>query len=232
VRHRAGCGVTTLRVDLHCHTHRSEDSQLSFAGLKRALEKRAIDVIAITDHNRIDGALELADRWVTPRVIVGEEIRTIEGEIVGLFLTSFIPPRLSPEETLSEIRRQGGFVYVPHPFDRIRRSVLRESALRRIAHAIDAVEVLNGRLHSSALNARAADFARERHLLATAGSDAHIGAEAGRVGLEMESFTSREEFARALVGARVFGSPSHPIVHVASAFAKYRKRYLPGWRSI
>jgi predicted metal-dependent phosphoesterase TrpH len=220
-----------VRVDLHCHTHRSNDSANSYKALIAACQRRSIDVLAITDHNRIEGALEFAEQ-APFQVIVGEEITTREGEIIGLFLRDFIPPRLSPEETVDEIRRQGGVVYVPHPFDRVRRSVIKRDALERIAASVDAVEVLNARIHVAAQNAEAVRFADERGLLKGAGSDAHIVYEVGRAGVEMPDFADAASFTAALEDATVFGRSSHPIVHVASTFHKYRKRYLPGWTQI
>src|SRR5439155_14699260 len=151
-----------------------------------ACQRRGIDVIAITDHNRIEAKLEFRDT-VGQRCIVGEEVRTTEGEIIGLFLEEFIPPRLSPEETIAEIKRQGGVVYVPHPFDRIRRGVITPEALHRVAPLLDAVEVLNARLHSASQNGEALRFAQERGLL-QAGSDAHTAFEVGRAGVEMADF--------------------------------------------
>jgi predicted metal-dependent phosphoesterase TrpH len=217
-----------VRVDLHCHTYRSDDSATTYKALVGACQRRRIDVIAITDHNRIEGALEFHDT-AAMRCIVGEEIRTTEGEIIGLFLRQFIPPRLSPEETIHEIKRQGGVVYVPHPFDRVRRSVIKTEALERVAPLVDAIEVLNARLHSASQNAEALRFAQERGLLQGAGSDAHTAFEVGRAGVETPDFDDAESFKRALASSRVFGKPSIPLVHLASSFHKYRKRYLPGW---
>src|SRR5206468_3714742 len=142
------------------------------------VRRRGLDVLTITDHNRIEGALELAE--LAPfKVIVGEEVRTREGEIIGLFIEEFIPPHLSPEETIHEIKRQGGVVYVPHPFDRVRRSVIKRDALFRVAPLVDALEVLNARCHISSDNAAAVAFAVERGLLQGAGSDAHTAFEVG-----------------------------------------------------
>jgi predicted metal-dependent phosphoesterase TrpH len=221
-----------LRVDLHCHTHRSSDCQTSYRALLAACQRRGIDALAVTDHNRIEGALELADQKLPIRIIVGEEIKTTEGEIIGLFMRAFVPPRLSPEETIDEIKRQGGVVYVPHPFDAVRRSVIWREALERIAGQVDVIEVLNARLHSTERNQLADRFAAERGLLRGAGSDAHTALEVGRAGVEMPPFDDAASFKAALRQATVFGRPSHPAVHLASTFAKIRKKYLPGWRSI
>lgn len=228
---KPAAGGSTVRVDLHCHTHRSSDCATSYRALTGAARQRGLDVLAITDHNRIEGALELAES--TPfRFIVGEEIATTEGEIIGLFLTAFIPPRLSPEETIDEIKRQGGVVYVPHPFDRVRRSVIRPAALERVAGLIDAVEVLNARIHVAEQNAAAVRFADERGLLKGAGSDAHTAYEVGRAGVEIADFDDAESFKRSLASSRVFGKSSIPLVHLASSWAKVRKTYLPGWSRI
>jgi predicted metal-dependent phosphoesterase TrpH len=199
----------------------------SYQALIAACRRRAIDVLAITDHNRIEGALELSE-MPGLRSIVGEEIATTEGEIIGLFLREFIPPRLSPEETVAEIKRQGGVVYVPHPFDRVRRSVLKSFALERIASQVDA----NARIHVAAQNEAARAFAVARGLLQGAGSDAHTAYEVGRAGVEMPDFADAASFNEALRRGTVFGRPSAPWVHLASSFARVRKRYLPGWTRI
>ena len=127
-------------------------------------------------------ALELRDRY--PELIVaGEEIKTTEGEIIGLFLEREIPRGLTPEETIARIRDQGGLVTVPHPLDRLRGSRLQESALHRVAHLVDAIEVVNARVTFAAdnvlLDERAAAFAEQHGLALTAGSDAHAPHEVG-----------------------------------------------------
>lgn len=221
----------TVRVDLHSHTHRSHDCVTSYRALIAACQRRRIDVLAITDHNRVEGALELSE-MPGFRCIVGEEISTTEGEIIGLFLKSFIPPRLSPEETIAEIRSQGGVVYMPHPFDTLRRSVIKPHALMRVAASLDVVEVLNARCHTARENGAALQFAQERGLLMGAGSDAHTAGEIGQAGIEMPDFTDAESFKHGLRSAVVFGSPSSRLVHVASTFNKVRKRVLSSWRSI
>ena len=100
---------TTLRIDLHTHTHYSADSNAGLEDIIAAVRRRGLDAIAVTDHNKIEGALRL--REMAPfMVIVGEEVRTREGEIIGLFLSEVVPPDLSPEETVDRIEAQGGVV--------------------------------------------------------------------------------------------------------------------------
>lgn len=215
----------TWRVDLHSHTFWSSDCLTPYEALVTRCRQRNIDVLAITDHNQIEGALEIASLRLMP-IIVGEEINTTEGEIIGLFISELIPRGLSPEETIAEIKRQNGIVYVPHPFDRVRRSVIQRNALLRIADRVDAIETLNARIHIPADNISAIRFAQDRGIPQGGGSDAHIAAEVGRAGIEMRPFTDAESFRRSIAAGSVFGKPSSPLVHLASSYAKYRKRYV------
>ncbi len=134
-----------VRVDLHSHTMWSGDSTTTPDELVGAVEASGIDVLCITDHHAIAGAVEL--RSILPcRVVVGEELRTAAGEIIGLFLSERIPNGLGHVETAQAIRDQGAIVYVPHPFDPMRRN-LAEPALYELAEAglLDAVEVINAK---------------------------------------------------------------------------------------
>ena len=120
-----------MKADLHAHTHFSRDAVTSVETFTRRYEAAGIDVVAVSDHNNIDGAL--AVREIAPfRVVLSEEIRTSEGEIIGFFLQETVRKGLTPEDTVRAIREQGGLVCVPHPFDRTRSSPLREEALLRI----------------------------------------------------------------------------------------------------
>ena len=76
--------------------------------------ERGIDVVAVTDHNTMDGAFEMAERLPIP-VILGEEIKSTEGDIIGLFLSHEIPRDMSPAETVAAIREQDGLVLAPAP---------------------------------------------------------------------------------------------------------------------
>ena len=169
-------------VDLHCHTARSFDSLSDpHKVVQRALE-RGITHLAITDHDRIDGALEL--RGQAPEgilVIVGEEIRTRDGDVIGLWLEEPIPPGLGAEEAIARIHAQGGLAGVPHPFDRFRGSAAREGTerLERLAPLVDYIETFNARVPFGAANEQAALFAHEHGLPGVAGSDAHTLLEVG-----------------------------------------------------
>jgi len=194
-----------VRVDLHSHTMWSGDSTTTPDEIEQAVVDSGLDVLCITDHNAIRGAVELADR-LPCRVVVGEELRTHAGEIIGLFLTERIPMGIQPAEAARAIRAQGGIVYVPHPFDPMRRN-MNEVALHALATEglLDAVEVLNAKTSLRSLNERAAHFAEEFDLAAGAGSDAHVPLALGAAYVEMPDFDGPADFLAKLREARVVG---------------------------
>jgi predicted metal-dependent phosphoesterase TrpH len=194
-----------VRVDLHSHTMWSGDSTTTPEELHDAVIACGIDVLCITDHNAIRGAIEVA-ATLPCRVVVGEELKTHAGEIIGLFLTERVPIGVQPHDAARMIREQGGLVYIPHPFDPMRRN-LDESAMRQLAEAglIDAIEVLNAKTSLQSLNARAAAFADEFDLAAGAGSDAHVPLALGAAFVEMPDFDGPADFLRKLRLGRVVG---------------------------
>jgi len=221
------------RVDLHSHTGHSKDSLLPAADLLAAAAAHGLAAIAVTDHDSLGGgqqAAELAARrpeqFGGVRVLPGNEIKTAEGEIIGLCLRRDIASGLSPEETIARIREQGGLVIVPHPFDRLRRSRITEAALHRVAHLVDAIEGLNARTTLAADSLSAQRFARERGLAITAGSDAHVASEVGTAYLVLDEPPDERPAAllEQLRRARLGGRLSSPLVHVHSKLASWRKK--------
>jgi predicted metal-dependent phosphoesterase TrpH len=161
-------------LDLHNHTRASYDACVTSADYERAHAAGRFDVVAITDHNRVCGARRLAER-APFQVIVGQEIDTAQGELIGLFLAEPVPPGLSALEAATRIRGQGGLVYLQHPFRRLGSRSLSRSA-RHELHGrglIDVVEAANGAPFSALANRRAAAWARLAGLPPGAGSDAH-----------------------------------------------------------
>jgi predicted metal-dependent phosphoesterase TrpH len=183
----------------------SGDSTTTPEELERAVVESGLDVLCITDHNAIRGAEELSGR-LPCRVVVGEELRTHAGEIIGLFLTERVPFGISARQAADQIHAQGGVVYVPHPFDPMRRN-LAEAALVELTAAgvVDAIEVINAKTSLGHLNERAAEFAREHGLLAGAGSDAHVPDALGSAYVEMPDFDGPREFLAALAQGVVVG---------------------------
>lgn len=168
-------------LDLHNHTDASYDAVNRLEDYERAHAEGRLHVLAITDHNRIKGALDLAARASFP-VIVGEEIDTAEGELIGLFLRERVPAGLSLVETVEKIRAQGGIVYLQHPFYRLVRHPIRKLTIEELAAKglVDVVEVANGGPFTGRANLRAAAWAAAKGLPAGAGSDAHEPPDVGR----------------------------------------------------
>ena len=106
-----------IRLDLHVHTTYSFDSTIEPAGLREICRKRGLDGVAVTDHDSLRGSLEFAAELPDLIIVPGSEIRSAEGEIIGLFLSEDVPPGLTAPETMRRIREQGGLVLMPHPFD-------------------------------------------------------------------------------------------------------------------
>lgn len=173
-------------IDLHCHTRASFDSLSSPASVVRAAVARGLTHLAITDHDRIEGALEArdiasqagADGEGSLTVIVGEEIRTADGDLIALFLDRAVPPGMSAPETVAAIREQGGLVGIPHPFDRFRGTLARDGGMRAIVPLVDWIETHNARLVGRG-NEKAAEFAATHGLPGVAVSDAHTVLEVG-----------------------------------------------------
>jgi predicted metal-dependent phosphoesterase TrpH len=209
-----------VRVDLHSHTMWSGDSTTTPEELEEGIAAAGLDVLCITDHNALRGAQELLDR-LPCRVVLGEEVKTHVGEIIGLFLTERIPGGLQPVEVCQRIRGQGGIVYIPHPFDPLR-NCLNEAVLRDLCDRglVDAIEARNGKTSLEHLNQRAADFAREAGLAAGGGSDAHVAEAIGAVYVEMDDFTGRDDFLANLRTGDVVG-------HHFDAPRRWRARIVP-----
>ena len=195
-----------VRVDCHVHTVASGDAVTTLDQLAERAAAERIDVVAITDHNEISAALAAAASWSGPvRMIVGEEVRTQSGEIIGLFLNERVPYVLPLAEAVARIRSQGGLVYLPHPYDSGRGS-LGPAAQELCAEGLaDIVEVFNAKITNQEKNSQAAELAQAWHLPAGAGSDAHDPAGIGAAYVEMPDFDSPERFLAAMRHARVVG---------------------------
>ncbi|MCL4442304.1 MAG: PHP domain-containing protein [Firmicutes bacterium] len=216
-----------LKADLHTHTEYSPDCLTSVDKVIDSCHKRGLGCIAVTDHNEIRGALLLQEK-APFKVIVGEEIRTDRGEIIGYFLTERIKPGQSPANTVEQIKNQGGLVCVPHPFDRLRTSRLDFDALKQIENEIDIVEVFNSRNVYTRDNKKAEEYAAARGVMVSVGSDAHWPWEIGRTYMNIPDFSDAVTFRAALLSI----SPSFTgeqkrsglLVHLGTKTVKFFKK--------
>jgi hypothetical protein len=197
-----------IDVDLHMHTDHSPDCATPVEVLLATARAEGLGAIAVTDHNEVSGAFEAARKADGVKVIIGEEVKTAsQGEVIGLFLSAKIPRGLTLEETVAEIHRQGGLVYVPHPFDRLH-AVPDYEHLLRILDEIDVIEVFNPRVAISSFNEEAVRFAAKYRLPAAAGSDAHVAAGLGSVRVRMRDFDGPAEFLESLRDAEIQTKPT------------------------
>ena len=194
-----------VRVDCHLHTAASGDAVTTIDELGERAGQLGLDVVCITDHNVTSAAVAAAERDIGARVIIGEEVRTPEGDVIGLFLTERIPYVLPLAQVVSLIRGQGGLVYLPHPFDP-GRSSLGEAAVRLCeAGDADIIEAFNAKVEDQARNDRAAQLASRYGLPAAAGSDAHDPDGLCAAYLEMPDFDGPGEFLTSLRAAIKIG---------------------------
>ena len=212
-----------LRADFHSHSHYSKDSVISPQAFVDTCLRRGVNCIAVTDHNEIEGAFVI-QKLAPFKVIAGEEVKTSEGEIIGLFLKEFVPRDMTPEDTIRAIHEQGGLAIVPHPYDVFRRSVIRKDALERIKGSVDAIEGFNCRNILARHDQKARDLAAGVAKPMTLGTDSHSPWELGGAVLEMDDFETPQEFLQALPGGRILGRRSLPLVHWISTYAKIRWR--------
>ena len=241
-----------MKVDMHVHTCYSKDATLSLETIIESCRLRGLDGVVIADHNTIAGALALQEiapcppapglsrartGWQVPGqattcqgrpllVIVGEEIDTTKGEILGLFLKEEIPGGFTPEEAIARIREQGGLVGVSHPLDRLRRAAMRRVALLDILDELDFLEGFNSRVTFPSDNRKAQALAQAHGLPITAGSDAHTAYEIGQAYLEMPSFNGRGGFLEALKEGQIFGRLTPPWIHIVTTWTKLRAKLL------
>jgi glycosyltransferase involved in cell wall biosynthesis len=221
-------GRRLIDVDLHMHTDHSHDCATPVDVLLATARERGLGAIAVTDHNEISGALEARAKADGVKVIVAEEVKTDhQGEVIGLFIEEKIPKGLSLQETIAEIKRQGGLVYVPHPFDRLH-SVPDYEHLLDVLDDVDAIEVFNPRIAFKPFNEEAVRFAAKYRIVAGAGSDSHVAAGLGSVRIRMRDFDGPEEFLESLREADIITRPTSLLYVQGLKF--YETRVRPSTR--
>ena len=194
--------MSKIRIDLHVHSNTSYDCCTQIEQFRKVFERGVVDKIAITDHSKIGLAFELK-KIFGDKIVIGEEIKTNEGEIIGLFLSKEIPKGLSPEETIDEIRKQNGVVYIPHPFDKRRSGIGKSKRYEDIIKRADIIETFNSRCFTQKPNGIAKEFATSHNIIKACASDAHMPGEIGRSYIEIEDFNDASTFMENIKNANL-----------------------------
>jgi predicted metal-dependent phosphoesterase TrpH len=218
-------------ADFHIHTRHSRDSLLGEDRFIRLALERGLTHVAITNHNNVEGAVVVRDRVAAQglddrlHIILGEEVSSADGEIVGLYLTQTVAPGQSAEATADAIHAQGGLVSIPHPYDPLRRSHIRRGPLLQLAEAgkIDAIEVFNSRVTFARHNEKAAELALRYGIPGIACSDTHSGMEVAMSFNALPAFDSAGELRAALRENEWHGSRSTKLIHLATRWAVWSK---------
>ena len=224
-------------VDFHIHTRFSRDSILTEEKFIEKAIERGLTHVVITNHNNIEGGIAVRDKvaelGLTDRltVILGEEVSTADGEVVGVYLEKTIPRGLSANETADEIHRQGGLVSIPHPFDPFRGSHIKEGPLRNLAETkkIDMIEVFNCRVTFQRHNDEAAEFARRYEIPGIAASDSHSSFEVAMAYNAMPAFDDVEGLRASLLANEWHASRSSVFIHATTRWAVWKNAF-DGWR--
>lgn len=213
-----------MKCIFHIHTCFSKDCNTSLKEISHTCLVNDVNTVIITDHDTIDGALELmriVDKKL--RVIIGEEITTTDGEIIGLFLEEAVLPHKNAVETIADIKKQGGLVCIPHPFDSFRKERIQPNVLNKIIDSIDIIEVFNSRNIFNNDNKQALEFAVRMKKIKIAGSDAHTSQEIKNSFIDIEYFLNNEDFLSNLENAKMSANQSPFYVHLITKMIKMRK---------
>ena len=214
--------MSKIKAEFHIHTKYSKDSILCTTFLYIMCKLRNIEVIAITDHNEIAGAQRIKEKFQKKgiEVIVGEEILTKDGEIIGLYLTEKIQPNLSIEETINLIKKQNGIVYLPHPYDEKRRkTVLIPQKQEENKNKIDLIEIHNGRNIVKEYSTKQKEIQEKLNIRKVIGSDAHTFLEIGRNYIIMEK-PNRNTLLKNIENGEFITKKCLIIAHFITKFAK------------
>ena len=220
-----------MKIEMHVHTRFSKDSLLPLHVLLFMCKIKKIKCIAITDHNEIKGAIKAKQIFAKHKinVIVGEEILTKQGEIIGLFLNRKIEKNLTAKETIQEIKKQNGVVYVPHPFDKKRnKTVLQYEQIIANKDDIQLIESYNGRNIEKEYAIKQNEIANEIGKTKVVGSDAHTWFEVGRNTMEIRNFDAQEEFLNNIKSAKFNTKKCIKLAHIFTKIDKATKMIFKG----
>ena len=193
-----------VRADLHVHTIYSADSLITPKELVFYAQKRGLTAVAVTDHNKVEGAMKIA-RETDFLIIPGTEVSSKDGHIIGLNVSEVIQKGLSANETTDRIHRAGGIAVACHPF-----ALLKGSVGKHVSTKFDAVETINGSAFPFNRSIKKAEETADRlKLPRVAGTDAHYGPQMGYAYTFVDAEPNVEAILKAIVDGRClpYGEP-------------------------
>ena len=212
-----------VRVEFHVHTTTSACYCLTNEQILEKTKKNKTNYLIITDHNSIEGALRCRDflekSESKTKVIIGEEVATQDGEIIGFFLQNKIQKGMSAKETVEEILKQKGLVAIPHPFDRLRHKAINKN-IEKVLEFRPLIEIFNARVIFPWENEKAKQFSEKHNLPVLVGSDAHLESELGNTFMEMEDFSGPRDFLEKIKKADFHTKRNFPLNIVKSLIHK------------
>ncbi len=219
--------IERIRADFHIHSIFSPDSRFKIKDLIEACLRENLGLIAVTDHHTIEGAKNIQSEAPFP-VIIGQEILSSDGEIIGLFLDKTITSNLSAKDTVKAIKDQGGFVQIPHPFDRFRNNHISKKALLEILDDVDIIEIFNARTIMTKDIDESIQFyttnKEEFNLHKVGVTDSHTSYEIGKTYNELPMYDSKETFLDSLKHGKVVGKKITPLIHALTRYNTWSKK--------
>lgn len=210
------------KIDLHLHSTLSHDGGIDFKDIENIFRNQILDQIAITDHNEIDFALKMSQKF-PGKIIVGEEIKTKQGEIIGLFLTKKIKKGMTLAETIHAIRDQQGLCFLPHPYS-TRRNGIGGFLLQVYYDMVDFIEGYNQRAILGLSNKKALKFCKDHSLIYVSNSDAHSIKGVGKVYNMVDEICVKENLLQQLKNAEHVTHRPGLMEYLAPGLNKLKKR--------
>ncbi len=210
-----------VKADLHVHSMYSPDSQITPRDLVYYAKRRGLNAVAITDHNRVEGALKIAKETTDFFIIPGTEVSSAQGHIVGLNVREVIPKGLSESETVDRIHAAGGLAIACHPF-----ALFKGSLQKNISAKFDAVETINARAFPFSRSCRKAEEAAKRlGLSRVAGTDAHYAPQVGYGYTLIDAELDAEDIVAAIAAGRCqpFGQPVPLFLNLQQQLQRLRR---------
>lgn len=198
----------SIKIDLHTHSCYSHDAFIKIKHYNFFFRRNPDFILAITDHNEIEGALQFKKPF-GEKIIIGEEITTAEGELIGLYLNHYIKPGMSLENTVEEIKKQDGLIMVPHPFKQTGSPASRMPihALEQNRNLFDIIEIFNARNRTNGANEQALAFARSHHKPMAVGTDAHAFYELGKTFVRIPAYNGKTDLLDQLAAGHASCQP-------------------------